>query len=112
VSFENAFARSSEGLEEDTVLHRVRGAKRVFIGVFVLLGSPLVLAACCGTWRVPLKGVLADLGPHGEQAWGGGVGLCISPRQAHFIARPDGRENWWRGWEGPAIKAVVRAGRM
>ncbi|KAK1651501.1 hypothetical protein QYE76_069306 [Lolium multiflorum] len=49
VSFEIAFTRSSEGLEKDTLLHRGGSAKRVFIGIFVLQGFPLVLAARYGT---------------------------------------------------------------
>jgi hypothetical protein len=54
VPFENAFLRALEGFEEDTLLLRGEGAERVFTGVFVLLGSPLVLATCLRTWRVPL----------------------------------------------------------
>jgi hypothetical protein len=79
VPFDNAFPRALEGLEEDTLLRRARGAKRVFAGVFVLPGSLLVLAAHRKTWRVPLKGGLADLGKRGEQAAkGGGRSGCPS----------------------------------
>jgi hypothetical protein len=74
---ENALPCALEGLEEDELLRRDGGTKRVFIGVFVLLAPPpplLVVAARRGARWVPLEGSLADLSPRGEREAGGGGG--------------------------------------
>jgi hypothetical protein len=85
VPFENAFPRTMEGLEDDTLLRCAGGTKGVYTGVFFLPDSTLVLSACRGTWTVSHGGGLADLGPSGER--GGGRGrrgrrphgyICVS----------------------------------
>jgi hypothetical protein len=107
VSFKNAFPRALEGLGEVALLCHGGGAKRVFVAIFIVPASPLVLVACCRTWRVPLECGLPNLGSRGERAAGGEGGAmtmdvcpCTSLRRTHFIAWPIGHK-----------KLVPRVGR-